>query len=51
MIYLDLPEAGRTFLLALYGKGEKDDMSNEEKRVMSDLVAMLKREVKANAKN
>jgi len=42
VIYLDLPRAERTYLLALYDKGEKDDISNDEKKLLTTLVARLK---------
>lgn len=43
MIYLDLPSVERTYLLALYDKDEKDDISQEEKRVLRALVEKLKK--------
>ena len=46
VIYLDLPRVERTYLLALYDKDEKDDISPEEKRILRSLVVALKREVK-----
>ena len=51
VIYLDLPDVELTFLLALYDKNEKDDISSDEKRVMRGLVELLKREAKSNAKD
>jgi len=44
VIYLDLARVERTYLLALYDKDEKDDISPDEKRVLRALVAELKRE-------
>lgn len=44
VIYLDLPELERTYLLGLYGKGEKDDIGPNEKKVLGRLVERLKRE-------
>lgn len=51
VIYLDIPEAELTFLIALYDKGEKEDISNDEKRIMRGLAENLKREAKANAED
>lgn len=34
------------YLLALYAKDEKDDISQEEKRILRALVAKLKKEVR-----
>ncbi len=44
VIYLDLPLQEKTYLLALYDKGEKADISADEKRVLRTLVAQLKKE-------
>jgi hypothetical protein len=46
VIYLDLPRVERTYLLALYDKDEKDDISPEEKRILRSLAVALKREAK-----
>jgi mRNA-degrading endonuclease RelE of RelBE toxin-antitoxin system len=46
VIYLDVPELGRTYLLGLYGKGEKADLSHDEKKVLKGLVERLKREAR-----
>lgn len=46
MIYLDLPEVKRTYLLGLYGKGEKADISQDEKKVLKGLVERIKREAR-----
>lgn len=46
VIYLDLPEVKRTYLLGLYGKGEKADLSQDEKKVLKGLVERLKREAR-----
>lgn len=46
VIYLDLPHVERTYLLALYGKDEKDDISNEEKRILRAWAEKLKEAVK-----
>jgi hypothetical protein len=42
VIYLDLPRVERTYLLSLYDKGEKDDISNEEKKELRAWAAKLK---------
>lgn len=46
VIYLDLPEAARTHLLALYDKGEKGDISADEKRLLCTLAEKIKKEVR-----
>lgn len=46
VIYLDLAGIERTYLLALYDKGEKDDISAEEKNVLKSMVETLKKEVR-----
>lgn len=46
VIYLDLPDAGRTYLLALYHKGEKADISPDEKKGLRELVKILKLEAR-----
>ncbi|PCI38459.1 MAG: hypothetical protein COB53_04750 [Elusimicrobia bacterium] len=45
-LYLDLPHVEKTYLLYLYGKNEKDDISNEEKKKLRALVAALKKEAR-----
>jgi hypothetical protein len=44
VIFLDLPHVERTYLLAIYDKNEKDDISTDEKKILRDLVARLKKE-------
>lgn len=44
IIYLHLPELQRIHLVALYGKGERDDLSSEEKRALNRLVDLVKAE-------
>lgn len=46
VIYLDIPEMKRTYLLGLYGKGDKADLSQDEKKVLKGLVERLKREAR-----
>ena len=43
VIYLDLPAVERTYLLALYDKDEKDDISPEEKALLKSMVEKLKK--------
>ena len=38
VIYLNIPEAHRIDLIAIYGKDEKDDLSHDEKRVLRRLA-------------
>ena len=51
VIYLDIPDAELTFLIALYDKDEKKDISNDGKRILRGLAEILKREAKTNAEN
>jgi len=44
VIYLDLPHVAKTYLLALYDKSEKSDISAGEKKVLRGLVDKLKKE-------
>ena len=46
VIYLDLPDAKRTHLLAIYDKDKKEDISPEEKRILRALVERLKKEAR-----
>ena len=43
IIYLYVPEVRRFYLLDIYGKDEKDDLSALEKRVLATIAADLKR--------
>ena len=38
MIYLHIPEADRIDLMTIYSKGEKEDLSNDEKKVLRRLA-------------
>ena len=49
-IYLDVPEAGVVFFLDIYGKGEKDDLSPREKKILKTLAESYKRKVLRGAK-
>jgi len=44
VIYLDIPEAERIDMIAIYGKDEKDDLSSGEKKVLKELAGRLRRE-------
>lgn len=43
VLYLDLPRVFKTYLLVLYGKGTKDDISAEERSQIALVAAQLKR--------
>ncbi len=47
VIYLHLPELNWIFLLDIYGKDDKDDLSAGEKKVLSQLANRLKEEAKS----
>ena len=42
VIYLYLPDQNWIFLLDVYGKDEKDDLTSEEKKAMARLAARIK---------
>jgi hypothetical protein len=44
VIYLHVPEANRFYMLDVYGKDEKDDLSPDEKKVLRELAEQLKKE-------
>jgi hypothetical protein len=44
VIYLNIPEAERIDLITIYGKDEKDDLHENEKKVLRKLVAELRTE-------
>lgn len=46
VLYLDLPHVEKAHLLFLLRKGESDDIAADEKKVIRDLVAVLKKESK-----
>jgi hypothetical protein len=50
LIYLYVPEVKRFYLLDIYGKDEKDDLSAEEKKILRALAEKLKLEAKAGLK-
>lgn len=45
-IYLDVPKAGKTYLVALYDKDEKGDLTADDKKVLARWVNELKKEAK-----
>lgn len=47
VIYLYVAEAKRFFMLDIYGKGEKDDLSPAEKKLLAQLVDELKRQARS----
>lgn len=46
ILYLDLPDCKKTYLLYAYGKDEAEDISPAEKKIIKDLVNQLKKENK-----
>jgi hypothetical protein len=47
VIYLHVPEAKRFYLLDIYGKDEKDDLSAAEKKQLRQLAEQLSKEAAA----
>lgn len=47
MIYLHVPNVNQFYLVDVYGKDEKDDLSPQEKRILATLADQLKREARA----
>lgn len=45
-IYLNVPEADRIILVALYSKDQKDDLTENEKKMLRTLAAQLKQEAR-----
>lgn len=50
VIYLHTPEAQRIDLIAVYGKEEADDLTNDQTRVLCELARQLRDEAKAAAR-
>jgi hypothetical protein len=48
VIYLHVPTAKRFYLLDVYGKDEKDDLSADEKKQLRQLAEQLKKEAIAS---
>jgi len=44
VVYLHVPEADRVYLITIYGKDQKDDLSAEDKKLYRKLVQLLKQE-------
>src|SRR5262245_4399268 len=44
VVYLHVPEAKRFYMLDVYGKNEKDDLSPDEKKELRELAERLKTE-------
>jgi len=51
VIYLHVPEARRFYLLDIYGKHEKDDLTSAEKKALAKLAAVLKKEANASSQS
>ena len=47
IVYLYVPESRWFYMLDIYGKDEKDDLSNDEKRLLADLVHELRAEAQS----
>lgn len=50
IIYLFIPEQDWIFLLDIYGKDEKDDLTGEEKKVLARLTTRIKEAAKERRK-
>jgi hypothetical protein len=50
VIYLYLPEQSWVFLLDIYGKDDKDDLSREEKKVLASLASRIRETAKGRSK-
>ena len=50
IIYLFLPEQDWIFLLDIYGKDEKDDLTGKEKKVLARLATRIKEAAKVRRK-
>lgn len=48
IIYLHVPEARWFYMIDIYGKDEKDDLSNDEKKFLSELCDELRMEAVAS---
>lgn len=47
VVYLYVPEAKWFFMLDIYGKDEQDDLSADQKKLLTQLVDELKRQARA----
>jgi hypothetical protein len=50
VVYLDIPEAGRIDLIAIYGKDEQDDLTAQQKKILAALARNAKAEAVAAAR-
>jgi hypothetical protein len=50
VIYLHVPEAKLIFLVHVYDKGERDNLTAAQRRVLNGLAAAFRREAMAQAK-
>lgn len=50
IIYLHLPDLNWIFLLDIYGKDEKDDLTSEEKKVLARLANQIKSEARIRSR-
>lgn len=46
VLFLDLPHAGKTYLLVLYDKNTKNDISADERAVVKEIAAGIKKAAK-----
>jgi len=46
VLYLDLPDRERCYLLYLYGKDEAEDLTADEKKTFKELVTQIKGEAR-----
>jgi hypothetical protein len=49
VVYLHVPEANRFYMLDVYGKDVKDDLSPDEKKRLRELAEQLKKEAIASS--
>lgn len=42
VLYVDLPDLKLTYLLAMYGKGEKEDLSSSELKQLRQIAKLIK---------
>jgi hypothetical protein len=48
VIYLNIPEAERIDMIAIYGKDERDDLTEQQKRALRALAEQARREAIAS---
>ena len=49
VVYLNIPEADRIDLVAIYGKNEKEDLTANEKKMLASLAQEMRTEAVARA--